>query len=748
MKFKHGYRNRVVRKTHTAGGSVHMKCLGFGLACMILMSTLQPARAAAPPLFINSPASPIAVGNRPTGVVTGDFNGDGKADVALVSTQLNQITVLLGDGNGAFSPAQGSPFSSQGTIPETLIAKDFNKDGKIDLAVLNVGSNSVRIFLGDGTGKFTAASAGPTAVGSPGGFMAAADFNGDGVPDLAVSDNGFATVIVLISDGAGGFTPGPGSPFSTGNFNRPTGVVTGDFNKDGKTDIAVASAYDGNLTILLGDGAGGFTPQGFKPVAASSTLTADITALATGDFYNRGTLDILAAATGINQVGLLKGDGVGSFSYQRQLTNYQFPVGLIVADFDGDGNQDAAVITNGTGYLNIFPGNGAGNFNSATGPYFTTGSGTGSGPSSMASADFDGDGKPDIVVTNNNDGTISVFLSNGPKLAVTPTSSAPSVTQVPQTISFTVTNHLGSDQPFPLTATASSGLPVTFSVLSGPATISGNTLTLTGVGTVTVEAKQDGNYSFLPAISDQPFTVALGAPAITSVVNSASFAAGVVPSNYYATIFGNNLAVAGLQGDATSSSILGGTSVTMVDSAKRSSTTNLWFVSYGQANFVVPSDLASGPATVTLTNSTGKSASFQVTIGTLNPGVFSVDGSGSGYALASVVILRKDAEPTSQVTAAQTPFGPIPVPIPMVSGTQVYLILSGTGIRGRSSLAGVQLTINGVPANVLYAGPAGGYPALDQLDALIPAGLAGTGTVKVQLTVDGVAANAVTVKFQ
>jgi uncharacterized protein (TIGR03437 family) len=358
----------------------------------------------------------------------------------------------------------------------------------------------------------------------------------------------------------------------------------------------------------------------------------------------------------------------------------------------------------------------------------------------------------DIVTANITDGTLSVFLTNGPKQAppvvppVTPPSTSAPVAAT-QTISFNVSDHLGSDAPFAVQATASSGLPVSFVIGGGPATISGNIVTLTGLGTVAITALQPGNSYYAAASVTQSFNVSIGTPTIKSVVNGASFKPGLIPPNSYATLFGTNL-TSGSKEDASVPQSLDGTTLTIVDSAKHSFTAGLFFASFWQLNFVVPAGVAAGPATFTVTNSQNKSASATVTIGPVMPGLFSGDGSGAGEVAGEALIINRDGTQTTMSTSFCTPFGcSLPV-IPMAAGTNLYLLLYGTGIQGRDSLANVSMTIGGTPVTVLYAGPQGSYPALDQVDVLVPASLAGAGVVNVVLTVDGTTANSLQIKLQ
>jgi FG-GAP-like repeat/FG-GAP repeat len=201
------------------------------------------------------------VGNGPVSVVVADFNGDGKADLAIANNGSNNVTVLLGDGNGGFTAATGSPFPA-GNGPASLAVADFNGDGKADLAVVNSTSNGL-VLLGNGSGGFTAAGS-PFAAGTSPQSVAVGDFNGDGKADLVVANFfGFSVTVLL---GNGGFTSASGSPFSAGSF--PASVVMGDFNGDGKADLAVADFFGFSVTVLLGNGNGGGTAASGSPFAA------------------------------------------------------------------------------------------------------------------------------------------------------------------------------------------------------------------------------------------------------------------------------------------------------------------------------------------------------------------------------------------------------------------------------------------------------------------------------------------------
>ncbi len=262
--------------------------------------------------FTASTNSPFAVGKQPESVVAGDFNGDGSQDLAVANINDNTVTVLLGNGQGGFAAAQGSPFAV-GHQPASIGVGDFNGDGIQDLAVGNFKDSTVTVLLGNGAGGFTAASGGPLAVGTNPGAVAVADFNGDGFLDLATANyannaTGGGNITVFFGNGSGGFTAAPGSPFAagTGTFS----MAVGDFNGDGNPDLAAAGYTSNNITVLLGSVSGAFTAATGNPIAVGTNPQS----LVVGDFTGNGIQDLAVANSGANNVTILLGNGSGGFT--------------------------------------------------------------------------------------------------------------------------------------------------------------------------------------------------------------------------------------------------------------------------------------------------------------------------------------------------------------------------------------------------------------------------------------------------
>src|SRR6516165_6433129 len=227
-------------------------------------------------------------GSGPQSVAVGDFNGDGKPDLAVVNSYSNNVSILLGNGDGTFQIHVDYPTGAQ---PGSVAIGDFNGDGKLDLAVVNSYSNNVSVLLGNGNGTFQPAVSYGTGSGTGPAFVAVGDFNHDGKLDLAVANSNSSNVSVLLGNGDGTFQTAVN--YDVGG--APTSIAVGDFNHDGKLDLAVAVPVPGPSTyvsVLLGNGDGTFQ------TAVNYSAGYNPSSVAVGDFNNDGTLDLAVANSG------------------------------------------------------------------------------------------------------------------------------------------------------------------------------------------------------------------------------------------------------------------------------------------------------------------------------------------------------------------------------------------------------------------------------------------------------------------
>jgi dienelactone hydrolase len=291
-----------------------------------------------------------------------------------------------------------------GNGPSAVAVADFNGDGKLDLAVTNTGDNTVSVLLGKGDGTFATATSYGT--GSQPFSVATGDFDGDGNTDLVVANVGETTVSVFLGKGDGTFKQGV--TYQAGNAART--AVVGDFNGDGKLDLAVANQTCGSpgcgpgvISILLGNGDGTFQTHTDYLAAEGPTW------MIAGDFNQDGFLDLAVTGGGGgagNQVSVLLGHGDGTFQAAVNYTTDTNPAGIAAADFNKDGKLDL-VVANNVGSASVLLGKGDGTFQPAVN-YSVGGAPIGS----IGVADFNGDGNLDFVVADGGNNAI-IFLGNG-----------------------------------------------------------------------------------------------------------------------------------------------------------------------------------------------------------------------------------------------------------------------------------------------------------------------------------------------
>lgn len=268
-----------------------------------------------------------------------------------------------------------------------------------------------------------------------------------------------------------------------------------------------------------------------------------------------------------------------------------------------------------------------------------------------------------------------------------------------------------------------------------------------GVDTLADANKRRQLIRFLLSIDGKTPVINPDAAGPLNITNSASYAGNEGAPLAAIASFGAKLA-SKVTGAASAALpvVLDGTTMTLRDSAGLLKLARLYFVSPGQVNFEVPAGMASGPATATAYTATGEVVAGNITLGPVAPGLFSMSGDGKGIAAVTAVRLNADQTQSTVELFRCSASGCVATPVDVASGP-VFLSLFGTGIRGRTNLAGVRCTVGGVDLPVLFAG-AQGAPGLDQVNVELPASLRGRGEVPVLLTVDGKTANIVNLTIQ
>lgn len=327
-----------------------------------------------------------------------DVNRDGKQDV-IVSNFNGTINVLLGNGDGTFGAPKAIAALSAGSYP--IATADFNRDGIADLAVLDPTKETVSIYLGNGNGTFEEPKT--QVVGNSPAYMAIGDVNGDGKPDVVLSAmhyiGGVWTYGFTVMLGAGtGYLHAPQLVASKNGVGGWV-LTLGDVNNDGHLDV-VATAYTGSgAEVFLGNGNGTFREQ--SPIS----LNEEPSDILLADLYGNGKLDLVIGDFGYEnisgEVELMEGLGDGTFSQNPvYLTTGYFPAWLAAADMNGDGRQDLVIGNSYSNSISVLLSQGSGKF-ASTPDYYATPqllNGVGQGP--MTIGDFNGDKKPDIAVAS------------------------------------------------------------------------------------------------------------------------------------------------------------------------------------------------------------------------------------------------------------------------------------------------------------------------------------------------------------
>jgi hypothetical protein len=426
-------------------------------------NTLNVARGRGNGTFTAFTSVPLGPGaTNPQGVVTGDFNNDGRTDLVSVNQTTNNVTLLLDNGAGGYTASNWST----GVSPRSVAAADFDQDGKLDLVASNGTSNTVSVLYGNGDGTFpstVAVNVGVTPIS-----VAAADFNSDGCPDVATANNGGSNVTALrtnrnATSGAclrtfaslGSFSVGGGpralnvADFNGDNkldlvvanasnnsvsvlpgqgdgsflgavttaatganpeFRDPRGLAVGDFNQDGRLDVATGNFLGPSITLLLGQGTGTSTAP--FAIGATSAAGTGVTSLVGADLDGDGRQDLVGTITADNRVSVLRGTsaGVGGAALYPALpgaTAAATAMGITTGDLNKDGRPDLLVANRSAAKMSLLLGDGAGGFATAVSPN------VGTNPTSVVVSDVNRDGNPDVLVANNVTNNISLLLGDG-----------------------------------------------------------------------------------------------------------------------------------------------------------------------------------------------------------------------------------------------------------------------------------------------------------------------------------------------
>ncbi len=663
-------------------------------------------------------------------VLTGDFTGDGKADIAT------STSVLPGNGDGTF----GSPITySVGGNQVAFAMGDFNEDGRPDL--VNVTTAGVQVFPGIGDGTFG------KPVTNPGfGAVALADFNGDGHLDFIVANAG--NLLQYNGVGNGAFQP---STIIDSGLSQNVQLAAGDFNGDGIADIAILQGQLHRLDILRGNADGTFA------LSSSQTLAADYVgftlSLVVTDLNRDGKPDLVVGGA---SVAVLIGKSDGAF---QPATEYLLNGGadpVLVNDFNGDGIPDIASTGGSDESIDILTGKGDGTFGAAVSyaaPY---------GEFSLVAADFNGDGSVDLAtsispVTGITPGGIGVLLANqgaaGHVLTISPASLTVD-TEYPNnaTQPVTLTYQSNSSQP-PTLAITSTSTGVRPAADTGPMTLSSqsgglytwtNTVNVTAYSTyfdagsttqAAVTFSVGGPPATLPVtVNISPFSN----PAATGIANAASggqATPSVVAPGSYIAIYGTDLGANAVPSAASLPlpTLLNGARATLGGLPMP-----LLYAANGQINALVPQGLSPGASyPLVITRALKSSSPVPLRVNALQPGIYTVDTSGSGAAVVTNAA-------TGQLISSTNPAR---------AGDNLVIYCNGLGlVHGPSGEAGpadgaaapldklfrtnatVSVVLGGVSAPVSFAGLTPTLAGLYQVNIQVPQGTQTGDAVSLSMT--------------
>jgi hypothetical protein len=330
-----------------------------------------------------------------SGLVTADFDGDGRIDLAVLSAASARLKILLNSAGG-FRVASDT---DAGASASNCAVADFDEDGKLDIAVSHHDTDEVWILLGNGDGRFQAPKKIRVPVKKPHLHMlVAAEVNHDRHADLLLAQSDDNAVWVLLGDGKAGFAPSAASPFATAN--HPYVVATSDFNGDGNLDFATPNWFGKSVSVFLGDGKGNFVAAPGSPIGGFNAPIG----LAAGDLSGDGHAELAVGNDDSSRIQILVGDGKGGFVAGPVLDATDDCISPTLADINGDGKLD--VLASGQNDARTFTywiNQGGGKFSAGhTLPCASL-------ASRICVADVNGDGAPDLVAGMWSEATVSIW---------------------------------------------------------------------------------------------------------------------------------------------------------------------------------------------------------------------------------------------------------------------------------------------------------------------------------------------------
>ena len=347
---------------------------------------------------------PIGTDSSPQYVITCDINKDNQIDIVSVNSKINSISVIMGYGNGSFAEQTIYPTGDK-SYPSSVVAGDINNDNRLDLVVVNKGTDSIGILFGYEYTSFQSQQTYSSIDSIAPQAVVVSDFNKDNITDIAATFSLSDKWCILLGHGNGSFTIS--KTYSLPNGSSPMAIGVGDFNNDNQSDIVITNAGSNNIAVLLGYNNGNFNTIEFYSTGNHSTPYS----VACGDFNNDSQLDIVVANFDSDNIGVFLGYGNGSFATIVTYSTGQFssPTVVTVADLNNDGRLDIGVSNFRANNVGILFGHGNGTFDTqVTFPLSYP-----SSPVWINVGDFNRDNQPDIATTNINADSVSILLGYG-----------------------------------------------------------------------------------------------------------------------------------------------------------------------------------------------------------------------------------------------------------------------------------------------------------------------------------------------